>query len=183
MHSNELQNFGAYVLGDSGPTTQPPSLSLASEEVSREALIEQLDFMAPPFKALIRKADPALWNWKVGDRDPLPTYHRDKLVLIGDAAHPMLTLQAQGAAQAIEDGVTLGILFSKLHAKSDVADRLKLYDELRVLRSSRMQLLSRIRPTKSHAVEEMPQQLLDLFAPGLPPGERNIPPSVPLFFF
>ncbi|MEV4352590.1 FAD-dependent monooxygenase [Actinoplanes sp. NPDC049596] len=41
------------------------------------------------------------------DRAPLPAWHRGRVVLIGDAAHPMLPFAAQGAGQAIEDAVVL----------------------------------------------------------------------------
>jgi salicylate hydroxylase len=41
------------------------------------------------------------------DRPPLRRWHRDRLAVIGDAAHPMLPFIAQGAAQAIEDAAAL----------------------------------------------------------------------------
>ncbi|WP_328475419.1 FAD-dependent monooxygenase [Actinoplanes sp. NBC_00393] len=56
------------------------------------------------------------------DRAPLPAWHQGRVVLAGDAAHPMLPFIAQGAAQAIEDAVTLaGCLggpdaFARYHA-------------------------------------------------------------------
>ncbi|WP_067501969.1 FAD-dependent monooxygenase [Actinoplanes sp. TFC3] len=41
------------------------------------------------------------------DRPPLPAWHRGRVALIGDAAHPMLPFVAQGAAQAILDAAVL----------------------------------------------------------------------------
>jgi salicylate hydroxylase len=41
------------------------------------------------------------------DRPPLRRWHRDRLAVIGDAAHPMLPFIAQGATQAIEDAAAL----------------------------------------------------------------------------
>jgi len=41
------------------------------------------------------------------DRPPGPAWQRGRVVLLGDAAHPMLPFTAQGAAQAIEDAATL----------------------------------------------------------------------------
>ncbi|MFF5084883.1 FAD-dependent monooxygenase [Actinoplanes sp. NPDC000266] len=41
------------------------------------------------------------------DRAPMPRWHSGRVVLIGDAAHPMLPFVAQGAGQAIEDAVAL----------------------------------------------------------------------------
>jgi 2-polyprenyl-6-methoxyphenol hydroxylase-like FAD-dependent oxidoreductase len=39
----------------------------------------------------------------VHDHDPVPTWHRDNLVLVGDAAHAALPTSGQGACQALED--------------------------------------------------------------------------------
>ncbi|GGM73602.1 FAD-dependent monooxygenase [Dactylosporangium sucinum] len=41
------------------------------------------------------------------DRPPLPKWHRGRLAVVGDAAHPMLPFLAQGAAQAIEDAAAV----------------------------------------------------------------------------
>ncbi|GAA0570000.1 FAD-dependent monooxygenase [Actinomadura livida] len=38
---------------------------------------------------------------------PLPSFHRGRVVLLGDAAHPMTPNLGQGACQAIEDAVVL----------------------------------------------------------------------------
>ncbi|WP_432010925.1 FAD-dependent monooxygenase [Streptomyces cucumeris] len=38
---------------------------------------------------------------------PLPAYHRGRVALLGDAAHPMAPTMGQGGNQAIEDGVVL----------------------------------------------------------------------------
>ncbi|WP_316015612.1 FAD-dependent monooxygenase [Roseobacter sp. HKCCA0434] len=45
--------------------------------------------------------------WGHFDHAPLPRWHRDRLVLLGDAAHPMLPFLAQGASQALEDAWVL----------------------------------------------------------------------------
>jgi 2-polyprenyl-6-methoxyphenol hydroxylase-like FAD-dependent oxidoreductase len=50
-------------------------------------------------------------QWVVCDRDPVPTWTDGRVVLVGDAAHPMLQYAAQGACQALEDAVCLGDLF------------------------------------------------------------------------
>ena len=41
------------------------------------------------------------------DREPIGTWVEGRLVLTGDAAHPMLQYLAQGACQAIEDASSL----------------------------------------------------------------------------
>lgn len=42
-------------------------------------------------------------RWGLFDPPPLPTWHRGRLIVVGDAAHPMLPYLAQGAGMAIED--------------------------------------------------------------------------------
>ena len=46
-------------------------------------------------------------------RPPLPTWGRGRVTLLGDAAHPVLPHTAQGAAQALEDAVALGLGLAK----------------------------------------------------------------------
>jgi 2-polyprenyl-6-methoxyphenol hydroxylase-like FAD-dependent oxidoreductase len=45
--------------------------------------------------------------WGLFDRTPLPRWSVGRVTLLGDDCHPMLPYMAQGAAQAIEDGVGL----------------------------------------------------------------------------
>ncbi|GLA39443.1 hypothetical protein AnigIFM63309_006782 [Aspergillus niger] len=62
--------------------------------------------------------------------------------LLGDAGHPMMPHQSQGACMAIEDAAALGIIFSRAHFKGDVADALSIYQEVRLPRATRVQSAS-----------------------------------------
>ena len=53
------------------------------------------------------------FRWGLYDREPLPTWTRGRLTLLGDAAHPMLPHVGQGANQAIEDGVALATVLGQ----------------------------------------------------------------------
>jgi 2-polyprenyl-6-methoxyphenol hydroxylase-like FAD-dependent oxidoreductase len=60
----------------------------------------------PNLRAIIETIDET-FIWGLFDRMPLPRWSVDRVTLLGDAAHPMLPFMAQGAAQALEDGVSL----------------------------------------------------------------------------
>lgn len=58
-------------------------------------------------------AAPRWRKWPLFDRDPLPSWTKGRVALLGDAAHPVLPFLAQGAAQAIEDADALGEAFER----------------------------------------------------------------------
>ena len=53
-------------------------------------------------------------KWKLMHLQPLDTWVRGAVVLMGDAVHPTLPYQAQGAAMALEDGATIAELLGCL---------------------------------------------------------------------
>ncbi|EXJ72809.1 uncharacterized protein A1O5_03957 [Cladophialophora psammophila CBS 110553] len=166
-HNNELQNFGAYGVSDDGDALP----TLTGGQLSRDDLLKRLSALPPVFRAIGSKAEDTVRDWKIGDREPIPTYYRDRLVLVGDAAHPMWPRQGQGAAQSIEDGATLGLLMRGLQHKSDVTNRLLLNDELRVRRTSIVQLLSRARMSAVEDGVTLPAEIVRLFSPDPAPGQ------------
>jgi len=72
----------------------------------------------------------ATFRWTLYDREPLPTWSRGRLTLLGDAAHPMLPHLGQGANQAIEDGMALATILAGASLKT-VATALLAYEGLR----------------------------------------------------
>ncbi|KAG2052590.1 FAD/NAD(P)-binding domain-containing protein [Suillus hirtellus] len=84
---------------------------------------------------------PSTLNWRLMDRDPLPSWvHKDgKLALLGDSCHPMLPYRAQGSAMAIEDAAVLGNLFSHCSDRSQIAPLLYAYQSIRYHRATATQ--------------------------------------------
>jgi salicylate hydroxylase len=60
--------------------------------------------------------------WQLRDLDPLTTWTKGKVILIGDAAHSMLPTQGQGASQALEDAEALGAYFDGYEKDSPTAE-------------------------------------------------------------
>ena len=52
-------------------------------------------------------AAPEVHKWGIYERDPLPNWSKGRVVLLGDACHPMTPYMASGAAMALEDAVVL----------------------------------------------------------------------------
>ena len=58
----------------------------------------------------IQKGLPLMWRdrwWRMFDRDPIMSWVKGRIALLGDAAHPPQQYMAQGAIMAIEDGWVL----------------------------------------------------------------------------
>jgi salicylate hydroxylase len=72
------------------------------------------------------------------DREPLPTWTRGRLSLLGDAAHPMLPHLGQGANQSIEDGMALATILARADRKHGPA-ALLAYERLRRERVAQVQ--------------------------------------------
>ena len=78
------------------------------------------------------------FRWALYDREPLPTWTRGRLTLLGDAAHPMLPHLGQGANQSIEDGMALATILA--HAdRTTVPAALAAYERLRRERVAQVQ--------------------------------------------
>ncbi|KAM0466773.1 hypothetical protein ACHAPV_000281 [Trichoderma viride] len=77
--------------------------------------------------------------WRLWVHDPYPYIHKNTVCLLGDAGHPMMPHQSQGACMAIEDAAALGILFSENYFSGDVQEALAAYDAVRLPRVTRVQ--------------------------------------------
>jgi salicylate hydroxylase len=78
------------------------------------------------------------FRWALYDREPLPVWTRERLSLLGDAAHPMLPHLGQGANQSIEDGIALATILAR--ADRTTAPRALLaYEQLRRERVAQVQ--------------------------------------------
>jgi 2-polyprenyl-6-methoxyphenol hydroxylase-like FAD-dependent oxidoreductase len=67
------------------------------------------------------------------DRPPIRSWHQGRVVLLGDAAHPMTPNLGQGGCQAIEDAVVLDACLAQ---EADLAAALSAYEAKRVERAN-----------------------------------------------
>ncbi|KAL4922099.1 hypothetical protein BDW62DRAFT_217923 [Aspergillus aurantiobrunneus] len=127
-----------------------------------EDVISYFQDFHPDILKIIRKAK-SVKRWPLLYRDPIPTISKGRLVLIGDAAHPMLPHQGQGGAQAIEDAAALGETFTGLESgspKDEIRNRLGIFENVRLRRVSAMQILSNAGQDQAFRIRELAQQYM-----------------------
>lgn len=86
--------------------------------------------------------------WPVADREPLRQWTRGRATLLGDAAHPMVQYLAQGACQALEDGVALARC---VDAERDVEAAFSRYEAERMPVTTKVQNWARTMGEVVHA--------------------------------
>jgi 6-hydroxynicotinate 3-monooxygenase len=95
-----------------------------------------------PLARIILDACPEVRKWALVERDPLARWSEDRIVLIGDACHPMLPYMAQGAGSSMEDAVMLARCLVGVELEGfDAAFR--RFERNRKDRTSRIQLGAR----------------------------------------
>ncbi len=131
-HGSEFNIVAVFRTATHAERGDPASYRAELEHTYRDA--------HPPMRALIAMMD-MRWRRAVGDRDPVRHWQKDRIVLLGDAAHAPLQSLAQGAGMAIEDGLWLA---ETVHAADgDFATAFTRFQAARLLRTARVQLESR----------------------------------------
>lgn len=104
----------------------------------------------PDLCALLAATPPGTcFKWGLFDREPARVWTKGRITLMGDAAHPMLPLMAQGSAMAIEDGCVLARCLRQLA----VEEALLRYERLRLPRANAIILKSRAAANLYQSVE------------------------------
>ncbi len=104
-------------------------------EGSKEDALRDFGDWNPVLRIIIQESD-VLYRWALFDRVPLEKWSDGPVILLGDAAHPMLPSLAQGAVQSIEDAY---VLAQELGKVDDIAQACDNYFAERIRRTSRIQ--------------------------------------------
>jgi 2-polyprenyl-6-methoxyphenol hydroxylase-like FAD-dependent oxidoreductase len=128
-------------------TAPPGTWPQLGPEAAQRALAELIAGWPAPVVRLITSSDPAdVAVTDIYDRDPVSRWVDGRVVLLGDAAHPMAPALGQAANMALEDAV---VLASELRrhvvdgGRGDFGTALGAYQRQRVERTARVVLLSR----------------------------------------
>ena len=107
-----------------------------------DVLRREFEGWDPRIGDVLRQVDQT-FRWALYDREPLPTWSKGRLTLLGDAAHPMLPHLGQGANQSIEDGMALATMLAQA-SRSSVPASLLAYERLRRERVAEIQRGARL---------------------------------------
>jgi salicylate hydroxylase len=113
--------------------------------------VDELDAHYAQTCEYVRSSIALMWRdkrWPMLDRPPILRWSRNRIVLMGDAAHAMLQYIAQGACQAIEDAQALADCVAR--SPADIPAALAAYERARALRTARVQLTARAMGTFFH---------------------------------
>jgi salicylate hydroxylase/6-hydroxynicotinate 3-monooxygenase len=112
------------------------------ESWSAKGDVQELRAAFADFHADVRAvldACPDCHKWAILEREPLERWSEGRVVLLGDACHPMTPYMAQGAATAIEDAAVLARCLQEF---PHVEAALRKYEAHRKPRTSRIQAIS-----------------------------------------
>ncbi|MDJ0508095.1 MAG: FAD-dependent monooxygenase [Crocosphaera sp.] len=116
-----------------GWTIRTDKDKVAKEFSNRSALLNDI------LKDMVASAEPC-FKWGLFIHEPLPYWSKGNVTLLGDAAHPMLPFQAQGAAMAIEDAY---LLVQCLDRANNIEKAFIDYQDARMQRTTKVQQVSR----------------------------------------
>lgn len=110
----------------------------ASLPCSREEMLESFADFHVDLRRVLEASD-EVSVWPIFDRERDDRWSGGRIVLLGDACHPMRPYMAGGGAMAIEDGA---ILSRCLEAFDDLAEAFRCYEATRIPRVSEVQRIS-----------------------------------------
>jgi salicylate hydroxylase/6-hydroxynicotinate 3-monooxygenase len=121
-----------------------PAEWLTRESWSAKGDVKELRAAYKGFHQDVRnvlEACPDCHKWAILEREPLRRWSDGRVVLLGDAAHPMTPYMAQGAATSIEDAAVLARCLDDVKGE-DIEGAFRRYEAHRKPRTSVVQAIS-----------------------------------------
>jgi salicylate hydroxylase len=140
VKQTQLVNVVAFITDRSTPN---PKLREGEEWVQTVAQQEMLDVFegwSPACQAIL-ECIPNPTRWALHELPELARYHRDRVLIVGDAAHALVPHQGAGAGQALEDAYVLASLLADT-SRPNVGTVLSAFEHVRHDRTCKVQRTS-----------------------------------------
>lgn len=112
VKQSQLINVVAFITDRSTPAPQLPEGEEWVSAVTQEELLGVFEGWGAASQAIL-ECIPEPTRWALHELPELPRYHRDRVLIVGDAAHAMVPHQGAGAGQALEDADVLASLLTE----------------------------------------------------------------------
>lgn len=110
----------------------------ASIPASRESFLDAFEGFHPDLRRVLEAAEDVSL-WPIYDRERNDCWSGGRIVLLGDACHPMRPFMGAGGAMAVEDAAVLSRCLRKF---DDPAEAFRWYELNRIPRVAKVQLIS-----------------------------------------
>ncbi|MFL6145006.1 MAG: flavin-dependent oxidoreductase [Labedaea sp.] len=145
--------------GDPAPNRQDWSQRVAPAELTRH--VELFHLPQVDHAGLVAASEEPL-IFPMCDREPLPVWSHGRVTLLGDAAHPMYPMGANGAGQTALDAVSLA---GNLARHADPVEALRAYQSDRLPAANEVVLRNR---------QGGPERVIDIVERRAPDGFTNL---------
>jgi salicylate hydroxylase len=141
-----ISDWTMFNLGCTVVTGQTPADG--SDDVTPNRVLPLFaDSCATPLRVM--RIPKSFRRYSIVHREPVENWSMGPITLLGDAAHPMVQYIAQGAAMALEDAICLA--GAVRDCDGDFAQAFKKYQDIRIVRTARVQISSLMMDRLNHA--------------------------------
>ena len=142
VKQSQLVNVVAFITDRSVPHPRLPEGEEWVQAVSQQEMLQVFEDWSPACQAILASiAEPT--RWALHELPELPFYQRERVMVVGDAAHALVPHQGAGAGQALEDAYVLATLLTDVRCDHRrVSDMLAAFEHVRHARTCRAQRTS-----------------------------------------
>lgn len=142
VKQSALINVVAFITDRSTPNPRLPEGEEWVKAVSQEELLDVFEGWSPASQAIL-ECIPEPTRWALHELPELPHYRRDRVLIVGDAAHAMVPHQGAGAGQALEDAYALSSLLTDARCdRANAQDVMAAFEQVRHARTCQVQRTS-----------------------------------------
>lgn len=142
VKQSELINVVAFITDRSTPNPRLPEGEAWVNAVTQEEMLGAFEGWGAASQAILA-CIPEPTRWALHELPELPHYRRDRVLIVGDAAHAMVPHQGAGAGQALEDAYVLASLLTDEACDRHSADQaLAAFEAVRHARTCQVQRTS-----------------------------------------
>ncbi|OJA06098.1 salicylate 1-monooxygenase [Halomonas sp. QHL1] len=139
---SQLINVVAFITDRSTPIPMLRQHEEWVQATTQEEMLEVFEGWSPACQAIL-ECIPEPTRWALHELPELVRYHRDRVLIVGDAAHALVPHQGAGAGQALEDAYVLASLLADANChRHNVSTILSAFEQVRHSRTCKVQRTS-----------------------------------------